>query len=111
MSTFVVLKILSGLMLPPASLAVAVVLALVLSLFGWRRLARVVLMLAIAETLILSFQPVGDGLIGILENQARAAARQAPACCYDAIVVLGGGISPAHPPEQPVPDLNENGDR
>ncbi|HSH99200.1 MAG TPA: YdcF family protein [Reyranella sp.] len=111
MNTFAVLKILAGLTVPPASLVAAVVLAFVLSLCRWRRLARTVLVLAIAETVILSFQPVGDALIGILENRARAAARQSPACCYDAIVVLGGGISPAHPPEQPVPDLSENGDR
>lgn len=111
MNTFAVLKILANLIFPPASLAVAVVVALVLTLCRWRRLARLVLGLAIAETLILSFQPVGDALMRVLEDQARAAAQQAPACCYDAIVVLGGGISPANPPEQPYPDLNENGDR
>jgi uncharacterized SAM-binding protein YcdF (DUF218 family) len=111
MNTFAVLKILANLIFPPASLAVAVVVALVLGLLRWRRLARAVLVLAIAETLILSFQPVGDFLMRLLEDQARAAARQAPACCYEAIVVLGGGIAPAHPPEQPFPDLNENGDR
>jgi uncharacterized SAM-binding protein YcdF (DUF218 family) len=111
MNTFAVLKILATLMFPPASLAVAVVVAGVLALVRLRRLARTVLILGIAETLILSFQPVGDSLMRLLEDQARTAARQAPACCYDAIVVLGGGISPAHPPEQPDPDLNENGDR
>jgi uncharacterized SAM-binding protein YcdF (DUF218 family) len=111
MDTFTVLKILVGLSFPPSSLAIAVVLALLLALCGWRRLARTILVLGIAHTLILSFQPVGDALIGILEDQAREAERQAPACCYVAIVVLGGGISPAHPPEQPFPDLNENADR
>lgn len=111
MNTFAFLKVASALIFPPASLAVAVVLAGLLTLVGWRRLARVVLGLAIAETLILSFQPVGDGLALYLENQARTAAREAPACCYDVIVVLGGGISPAHPPEQPEPDLNDSSDR
>lgn len=111
MDTFAILKILAGLIFPPASLAIGVLLFLVLTLLGWRRLARLVLTLAIAEILILSFQPVGDGLIRQLEDQARAAAKQAPACCYEAIVVLGGGISAANPPEQPDPDLNENGDR
>lgn len=111
MDTFVFLKILVGLSFPPASLAIGVVLALALSLVGWRRTARAVLFLAIAHTLILSFQPVGDGLMRSLEDRARAAERQAPACCYVAIVVLGGGISPASPPDQPLPDLNENADR
>jgi uncharacterized SAM-binding protein YcdF (DUF218 family) len=111
MNTFAVLKVLANLIFPPASLAVALIVALVLTLCGWRRLARLVVVLGIAEILVLSFPPVADALMGSLENQARAAARQSPACCYDAIVVLGGGISPAHPPEQPFPDLNENGDR
>jgi uncharacterized SAM-binding protein YcdF (DUF218 family) len=111
MDTFSVLKILLVLSFPPASLAVAVVLALVLALFGWRRSAQVVVGLGIAHTLILSFQPVGDALIRSLEDQAREAERQTPACCYVAIVVLGSGISPAHPPEQPLPDLTDNADR
>jgi len=111
MNTFAFLKIAATFIFPPASLAVAVVLAGVLTLVGWRRLARWVLGLAIAETLILSFPPVGDRLVLYLEDQARAAARDATACCYDAIVVLGGGISPAHPPEQPEPDLNDSSDR
>jgi uncharacterized SAM-binding protein YcdF (DUF218 family) len=111
MNTFAVLKIFANLIFPPASLAVALIVALVLTLCGWRRLARLVVILGIAEILVLSFPPVADALLGSLENQARSAARQAPACCYDAIVVLGGGIAPAHPPEQPFPDLNENGDR
>jgi len=111
MDTFSVLKILLVLSFPPASLAVAVLLALVLALFGWRRSAQVSVALGIAHTRILSFQPIGDALIRLLEDRAREAERQAPSCCYAAIVVLGGGISPAHPPEQPLPDLNENADR
>ena len=105
MDTFSVLKILLVLSFPPSSLAVAVALVLVLALFGWRRSAQVVVAPGIAHTLILSFQPVGDALIRSLEDQAREAERQAPACCNVAIVVLGGGISLAHPPEQPLPDL------
>jgi uncharacterized SAM-binding protein YcdF (DUF218 family) len=111
MNTFAFLKIATSLIFPPASLAVAVVLAGLLTWVGRRRFARVVLGVAIAETLILAFPPVGDGLVTYLENQSRTAAREAPACCYDAIVVLGGGISPAHPPEQPEPDLNDSSDR
>lgn len=111
MDTFSVLKVLFVLSFPPASLAVAVVLALVLALLGWRRTARAVVALGIAHTLILSFQPVGDALIRTLEDRAREAERQAPACCYAAIVVLGGGISPASPPDQPLPDLTDSADR
>jgi uncharacterized SAM-binding protein YcdF (DUF218 family) len=111
MDTFSVLKILLVLSFPPASLAVAVLLALVLALCGWRRSAQGIVALGIVQTLTLSFQPVGDALIRLLEDQAREAERLAPACCYAAIVVLGGGIAPAHPPEQPLPDLNENADR
>jgi uncharacterized SAM-binding protein YcdF (DUF218 family) len=33
-----------------------------------------------------------------LQDEARTAAKAAPACCHDAIVVLGGGIGPATPP-------------
>lgn len=111
MDTFSVLKILSVLSFPPASLAVAVLLALVLALLGWRRSAQGIVAFGIAHTLILSFQPVGDALIRLLEDRARESERRAPACCYAAIVVLGGGISPARPPEQPLPDLTENADR
>ena len=93
------------------SLAVAVLLALVLALLGWRRSAQGVVALGIAHTLILSFQPVGDALIRLLEDKARQAEQRAPNCCYVAIVVLGGGISPAHPPEQPLPDLTDSADR
>jgi uncharacterized SAM-binding protein YcdF (DUF218 family) len=111
MDTFAFLKIASELVTPPASLAVGAVLALLLVAFRWRRLALLVLVLAVAHVVILSFQPVGDALMGPLERQSRAAAAQAAPCCYDAIVVLGGGISPAHPPEQPEPGLNEGADR
>ena len=86
-------------------------LALVLTLLGWRRSAHGIVALGIAHTLVLSFQPVGDALIRLLEDKAREAERQAPACCYEAIVVLGGGIAPAHPPEQPLPDLTDSADR
>jgi uncharacterized SAM-binding protein YcdF (DUF218 family) len=111
MDTFAFLKIFAVLLTPPASLAVGALLALVLLAFRWRRLALLVLVLAVAHVVILSFQPVGDALMGSLERRARAAAALAPPCCYDAIVVLGGGIAPAHPPEMPEPDLNEGADR
>ncbi|WIM10112.1 YdcF family protein [Enhydrobacter sp.] len=111
MTTFIVLKILGSLILPPASLAVAAILCLLLLLLRRRRLAFTFLGLAVAEIAILSFPPVSDALMAHLENQARVAAASAPRCCFDAIVVLGGGIIPAVPPARPFPDLNDNADR
>ncbi len=111
MDTFVLLKFLGQLALPPASLALGVVVAGVLAVLGLRRLARSVVVLAVAELLVLSLPPVADALMRPLDDEARAAAQAAPACCYDAIVVLGGGIAPAAPPYIPEPDLNDSADR
>jgi len=111
MSLFVFLKFVEQLVTPPGSLALGVVVAMVLGLFGLRRLARLVIALAILETLILSFPPVGDALVRSLEDRATAAARDVPKCCYDAIVVLGGGIAPAMPPFRDFPDLSDASDR
>ena len=111
MDTFVFLKHLSQWAMPPASLLVGLVLGWGLARVGWRRLGRVVVGLAIAETMLLSFPPVGDWLMQLLEDEARTAARSAPACCYDAILVLGGGLSPAMPPHRADPDLTDAADR
>ena len=54
MDTFVPLKFLAQMALPPASLAVGLVVAGVFALMGLRRLARLVVVLAIAELLLLS---------------------------------------------------------
>ncbi|TAJ41171.1 MAG: YdcF family protein [Reyranella sp.] len=111
MDTFVLLKFLAQLALPPASLAVGLVVAIALALLGLRRLARLVAVLAVAELLVLAMPPVADALVAPLQNEARAAAKAAPACCYDAIVVLGGGIGPALPPDVPEPHLTDSADR
>src|SRR6185503_14294276 len=111
MDTFSFLKIAALLLAPPASLTVGALLALVLAAIGWRRLALLVLVLAVAHVMILSCPPVSDVLMGSLERRARAAEALAPPCCYDAIVVLGGGIGAAHPPELPDPHLNDGADR
>lgn len=111
MDTFAVLKIVALLLTPPASLTVGALLALVLLAFGWRRIALLVVVLAVAHVVILSCPPVSDALMGSLEKRARAAATVAPPCCYDAIVVLGGGIGAAYPPEMPDPHLNDGADR
>jgi len=98
MTSFIFLKVLSALVFPPASLAAAVLVCLLLLLFRRRRLALWLLGLALAQTLIMAFPPVGDAMIGRLEDQARAAEKASPRCCFDAIVVLGGGIVPSLPP-------------
>ena len=111
METFVPLKFLAQLALPPASLAAGLVVAGVLALVGLRRLARLVVVLAIAQLLLLSLPPVSEALMASLQDQARAEAKTAAACCYDAIVVLGGGIGPAEPPNIPEPHLTDSADR
>jgi uncharacterized SAM-binding protein YcdF (DUF218 family) len=111
MDTFVSLKFLAQLALPPASLAIGMVVAAVLALAGLRRLARLVVVLAIAELLLLSFPPVSHLLMARLQDETRVAAKATPACCYDAIVVLGGGIGPAEPPHIPDPHLTDSADR
>lgn len=111
MDTFVSLKFLAQLALPPASLAIGLVVAAALALVGLRRLARLVVVLALAELLVLSLWPVADALQASLQDRARVEAKAAPACCYDAIVVLGGGIGPAEPPHVPEPHLTDSADR
>jgi uncharacterized SAM-binding protein YcdF (DUF218 family) len=59
----------------------------------------------------MSFPPVADALLRPLEEQAKVAEAQAPACCYEAIVVLGGGMTPAAPPYLMDPQLSEAGNR
>lgn len=110
MDTFLVLKVLAQWALPPASMAVGLVIAGILALLRWRRLAWVAASVAVLETLVLAWPPVSDALIQPLEREARANA-SAPSCCYDAIVALGGGINPAAPPYTLEPDLGDGADR
>jgi uncharacterized SAM-binding protein YcdF (DUF218 family) len=111
MSSFVILKFLEALVLPPASLVVGVVLAILLGLRGWRKLSRLAIGLPVVQTIVLSVAPVSDALIAPLEAQALQAADVAPGCCYDAIAVLGGAIIPAYPPYRDFPGLTEASDR
>ena len=98
MDFFTVLKFLTQFAMPPASMAAGLVLGGVLAIVGLRRFGKLVIALAIAETLVMSFPPVADALLEPLQDKARAAAAEAPSCCYEAIVVLGGGMTPAVPP-------------
>ena len=111
MGTYVLLKTLFMLAMPPASLALALLLGIALTLLGRRRLARWLVALAIVQLLVMSFPPAADALIRQLEDQSRAAALATPRCCFDAIVVLGGGIAPALPPDRVLPRLVNGADR
>src|SRR5260221_2158961 len=111
METYVLLKTLYMLAMPPASLALALALGLLLGLFGWPRLARWLVALAIVELLMMSFPPLADAMIRYLDDHARAGELATPRCCFDAIVVLGGGLAPAIPPEREFPRLVNGADR
>ncbi len=111
MSLFVILKFLGRAALPPASMVVGLIIGGALMLVGFRRLGKIVGALAVLETMVLATAPVADLLMAPLQEEARAAAKAAPACCYDAIVVLGGSIAPADPPRIPEPGLLGSSDR
>jgi uncharacterized SAM-binding protein YcdF (DUF218 family) len=111
MDSIVLLKFLGRAALPPTSMVLGLVVAIVLALLGWKKVARVVAGLAVLQAALLAMPPVADLLIEPLQNEARAAAAKAPPCCYEAIVVLGGGIKPAVLPWQPSPNLGPAADR
>ncbi len=111
MNSFAFLKYLKVLLMPPASLAVGTLLGLALIALGWRRLGWAAILTAAVVTSIMCWPVVGDTLMGYVEDKARLAERTTPRCCFDAIVVLGGGIAPAVPPERDFPSLTESADR
>jgi uncharacterized SAM-binding protein YcdF (DUF218 family) len=111
MAGFILVKILSLLVMPPASLLVGLVVGLLLYALGRNRLALLAVGAALLQTLLMSFPPLSDALMGHLEEQARAAERDTPRCCFDAILVLGGGVAPAIPPERDFPSLTGSADR
>ena len=111
MNSFVVVKYLSLLLLPPASLALGTIIGVVLLALGWRRLGLVAILTAAFVNSVMAWPPLGDALLRYVEDQARIAEKATPRCCYDAIVVLGGGIAPAIPPERDFPSLTDSSDR
>jgi uncharacterized SAM-binding protein YcdF (DUF218 family) len=110
-NSFIILKILGQFASPMGVFTAGLVAAAVLALLRLPRLARLVAALAIAQLIVFSLSPVSDALMLPLEDEARAEAAAAPACCYEAIVVLGGGIGPAVPPLRPDPELFDSSDR
>lgn len=91
MSGFVLLKFLSYLVLPPASMGLGLLIGALVAFVGWRRLGLTIVLLAVIETLGLSTAPLSDALVASLERDARQEATHAIPCCYSAIVILGGG--------------------
>ena len=63
MDTFLLLKYLLQLAMPPASLAAGLLVGAVLVLAGWRRLGRLVATFAVAQTVLLSLHPISDALL------------------------------------------------
>lgn len=111
MASIILLKFLGHAALPPASMVLGLVVAVVLALLGRKKIARIIGGLAVLEAAVLSLPPVADLVMEPLQNEARAAAAKAHPCCYEAIVVLGGGVKPAVLPWQPAPDLGPAADR
>ena len=75
MDTFTLLKFLTQFAMPPASMAVGLLLGGVLAVVGLRRFGILVVVLAVAETLVMSFPPVADALLEPLQDQARPSSR------------------------------------
>ncbi|MSP77788.1 MAG: YdcF family protein [Rhodospirillaceae bacterium] len=111
MDTFFFLKLLLQLSMPPTSLVVGLIVGAVLVALGWRILGRLVATLGVAQLVLMSLHPISDPLVVSLENRARVMAAEAPGCCYDYIVVLGGAVGAPLPPGRPDPHLTEAADR
>lgn len=111
MDTFYFLKYMAQLVTPPGLLLVGLVAGVLLAAIGWVRLGRFVALLAVGQAVLVSLQPVSELLILPLENEARRMAAASPPCCYDAIVILGGALTPATPPLRPHPHITDSADR
>ncbi|MCX7364392.1 MAG: YdcF family protein [Alphaproteobacteria bacterium] len=111
MTSFAFLKILGQLALPPASLALGLLVAGLLAVLGFRRLSRAAAFVAVAQTIAFSMPLVSDLMMLPLQREARREAQAAAPCCYDSIVVLGGAVVPPMLPDFPDPSLTNASDR
>lgn len=111
MTIFIVLKFLAQLVTPPGMLVLGLMVGGLLVLLRLPRPGKIVAMLGVAQAVIFSLNPVADAMLMPLEDRARAEAASAPACCYEAIVVLGAGVVTAAPPLRPDPELTDSSDR
>jgi len=110
-TSFIALKILGQLVSPMGALVVGLIAWGVLIALRWCRVGRWVLTFSVVQILLFSCYPISSALLGALEDRARAEAAKAPTCCYSAIVVLGGAIGAAVPPQRPLPELFDSSDR
>ena len=84
----------------------------ILGVFGRMRRRRLVWVLANVQLALFSLPWVADQLMGRLEQDAVVLARlSALPARVDAIVVLGGGLTPAYRGFSEHPDLNDSADR
>ena len=111
MTFFTLLKIIGHFALPPASLAIGLLVAAGFALLRFRRFAKFIAVVAILQNIAFSMPMVSDLLMAPLQDEARKEARVAPPCCYDAIVVLGGAVVPPMLPDYPEPSLTSASDR
>lgn len=96
-----------------APLGTAMVMLLLGLVAGWRgqtRRATLALALALGWLWLWSMPVVTDCLLGWIESQSGARVLTALPQA-EAIVVLGGGVRVAYPPERPDPDLGDAADR
>lgn len=96
-----------------APLGTAMVLLLLGLVAGWRgqtRRATLATALALGWLWLWSMPVVTDCLLGWIESQSGARVLTALPQA-EAIVVLGGGVRVAYPPERPDPDLGDAADR
>jgi uncharacterized SAM-binding protein YcdF (DUF218 family) len=114
----ILIKFLTWMASPTGIFTWGLLLALVLALLKRRKSAATLAALAVLQLVTFASAFVSDGLLGGLENRARAlesenerVARLLNAQTYAAIVVLGGATGPAYPPKRMHPDLNDASDR
>jgi uncharacterized SAM-binding protein YcdF (DUF218 family) len=109
--SFYFLKFATHILTPPGLLVAGLLAGAALVLLGFRRFGRLVAALGIAQSILFSLTPVADALLIPLENEARRLGAEAPSCCYEAIVVLGGAVRQHNPPARPYVDLVDSSDR
>lgn len=80
-----------------------------------RRTGRVLLWISVSQVVVFAMPLVSGGLSKGLEDRTKEIVKQnvvsPPKQKYDAIVILGGGIGPAYPPDRPYPDLGPDAGR
>lgn len=103
-------KLVALLIAPLGTAMVVMVVGLLAGLRGHARLATLSLAMVMGWLWLWSMPVLTDSLRGWIENQA-GPRELATLPSAGAIVLLGGGVRGAHPPERPDPDLSNSADR